>query len=1452
MRPRFTRKNCIGEKETISESFDQLVYRPPWFPLDKIKTIVDVGAFIGSFTLWAKEQWPNAIIHSYEPDPESFEILSKNVKLVNSDKKISLYNLGVWGTEKNHKLKRFRKTPGNNTLVYDERPFTEDIAEKLVIKTRKIKYVINEIGGKIDLLKLDCEGSEYDILYSLSKLDLKKIRFIVLEYHEFDKGGKRTSKSLSDYLRSNGFVTQIIPISIREKMGLGYIYASSEIKKDKILLNAFDDQTSRLTQLTKVLDGREDYAFDLQKTIGKKNIDLKALNKLVKEKDVDLKALNKLVKEKDVDLKALNKLVKEKDVDLKALNKLVKEKDVDLKALNKLVKEKDVDLKALNKLVKEKDVDLKALNKLVKEKDVDLEDLNKLVKEKDVDLEDLNKLVKEKDVDLEDLNKLVKEKDVDLKALNKLVKEKDVDLEDLNKLVKEKDVDLKALNKLVKEKDVDLEDLNKLVKEKDVDLEDLNKLVKEKDVDLEDLNKLVKEKDVDLEDLNKLVKEKDVDLEDSSQLIKNRENELIHLRSELHEIKSSQIFNLMKRVSNKVDNLFPNETKRGEFKNIVKSSVEIIQKDGVKNYSKAVQEKVKRKEFSVHSQNSLSEKEEKDLRKKIAKNKPLQISAVSEPAFKADFDFQILFDEPIKEEKSQINTEEITICTIASSNYLAHVKVLTDSFLKYNKNGQVFVLLVDTIQNDFEPTKEKFKLITLKELEIPNLESFCFKYNIVELNTAVKARFLECLLTRFNLRKLIYFDPDILITNNLSNLWKLLEKNSIIITPHITSSIDDGKKPSEHDIIKAGNYNLGFLAISNTKTTQSFLQWWKAKLYDFCLMEPDKGYHVDQKWIDLVPSMFDGVYVLRHPGFNVAYWNLSERKIEIKNENIFVNSKPLYFFHFSGFSPENIESISKHQNRHDLKNLKHLKPLFEHYRNLLIKNEYLKFKKSKYRYDYFSNGIKIPDIARRIYYDSIDKLDFKNPFDVSGKSFLGYLNSTVDNKYPIVTRLWYKIYESREDLKEKYREPLDKDRVSFLQWINGSLTNEHDLDFIFLNPLERMYLENKNSDLHIKDMNIENKKILENFSNKKKIGINVSGYFQGEFGVGEEARNFVKALKSVGISHALNNITADNHRWQDETFLNFQNENPYPINLVIVNADQAEIIYKQFSSEYFRNKFNVGAWAWELPSFPESMSKSYEHFNEIWTLSNFMANAISKAIPIPVVKLTYPLELDESKLIKNRSKFSLEEDHFVFLFIFDFYSIFERKNPLGAIQAFKNAFSEKEKVTFLIKTINGSFFSSENKKFRKACNQSNIKVIDEHLSKDEILSLIASSDCYVSLHRSEGVGLTIAEAMYAGKPVIATAYGGNNDFMTVNNSYPVKFKMVKIKEDFGPYKKGNVWAEPDIKNATELMQYVFENRDKANEIGKTASNDIKELMNPKVTGEQILDRINAITKTLKT
>lgn len=276
----------------------------------------------------------------------------------------------------------------------------------------------------------------------------------------------------------------------------------------------------------------------------------------------------------------------------------------------------------------------------------------------------------------------------------------------------------------------------------------------------------------------------------------------------------------------------------------------------------------------------------------------------------------------------------------------------------------------------------------------------------------------------------------------------------------------------------------------------------------------------------------------------------------------------------------------------------------------------------------------------------------------------------------------------------------------------------------------------------------------------------------------------------------------------------------------------------------------MGVWLWELPVFPQEWNFALELFDEIWAPSNFTVESIAAVSPVPVLKIGTSLQLPLPKL--DRETLGLPKDKFIFLFMFDFGSSFERKNPLATIEAFKQAFSQSnQEVALVLKFYNSDHFPHKRDRL-KAMTEGwpSIHLIDKHLTKQEVHSLIKNCDCYVSLHRAEGFGLTQAEAMFYGKPLIATAYSSTMEFTNVANSFLVKYDLIETEENYGPYPKGSIWAEPDVDHASSLMGYVFENQHQANQVGAKAARDIREILDAKSIGGKIKSRLEYIVNQM--
>lgn len=345
-------------------------------------------------------------------------------------------------------------------------------------------------------------------------------------------------------------------------------------------------------------------------------------------------------------------------------------------------------------------------------------------------------------------------------------------------------------------------------------------------------------------------------------------------------------------------------------------------------------------------------------------------------------------------------------------------------------------------------------------------------------------------------------------------------------------------------------------------------------------------------------------------------------------------------------------------------------------------------------------------------------------------------------------------------------------------------------------------------------------------------GLNLVGYARGGLGLGENLRRFAETLHAAGLPFTLVDFSANlGERGMDARLeRRIRSENPYPTNVFFVNADQLPVAREHFGARFFERRRNIGFWFWELEGFPAAWSGAFDLVDEVWTASEFVRGAVAARTAKPVHRVALPIELPTSVRPYTRARFGLPEQPFLFCFHFDFHSFAQRKNPQAAIAAFRMAFPPHDmRAALLIKTINGARAPQAMAALREAvADDPRILLLDEFLDHEASTGLMSVCDAFVSLHRSEGFGLGMAEAMYLGKPVIATGYSGNLDFMTPVNSCLVRHRLVPVGRDEYPYGEGQHWAEPDPGHAAEFMRRLVDEPAFAQTVGRAGADAIRQ------------------------
>jgi glycosyltransferase involved in cell wall biosynthesis/2-polyprenyl-3-methyl-5-hydroxy-6-metoxy-1,4-benzoquinol methylase len=778
----------------------------------------------------------------------------------------------------------------------------------------------------------------------------------------------------------------------------------------------------------------------------------------------------------------------------------------------------------------------------------------------------------------------------------------------------------------------------------------------------------------------------------------------------------------------------------------------------------------------------------------------------------------------------------VNICTIIARNYLAHARVLAESFRKIHPDGTCSVLVIDDPTGFIDPAEEAFELLTIDQIGLPDPERMAASYDVMELSTAVKPWLLRHLLARPEVEAVAYLDPDIQVFASLEEIDQRARRHDVVLTPHFTAPLPrDGLKPSEEDILIAGSYNLGFIGLGDGETAHALLDWWSERLENECLNEPEYGRFVDQRWIDLAPGLWPGIDVLRETSFNIAYWNLATRSLEDDDGGGYrVDGEPLRFFHFSGFDPRHPTELSRHQNRVDVTANPDLTRICREYAVQLLDHGFEEASGWPYGWGTMPNGIKLDRAARRVFRDAVEIGEIEDSiFSPEGADrFVDYLKkSPVGLRNGGVDRYARALWDTRPDFREAFPN-IDRESGAYVSWLHA-VAGDAGLSVALL-PGDQSSTNGDDPDSAPKRA-------------QTKPGVNLVGYVSSERGVGEAARQIVSALQAADVPTAAIDTPAEPDKISAALGDLADEDHPYDFNLICVNADMLPHVATALGPRFFEGRHSAGLWFWEVSHFPEQWHPAFDYVNEVWVASEHIADTLRPLSSTPVHTIRIPVVPGPPEKA-SRAELGMPEG-FCFLFVFDYRSVFRRKNPLGLVEAFRKAFEPGSGPSLVIKSICGDEFPAERQALAEVvADRPEIHLIEDTITTGMKNAMIASCDCYVSLHRSEGLGLTMAEAMYFGKPVIATAYSGNLDFMTEGNSFLVPHTMVEIGPDANPYPPDKQWAEPDLDRAAALMRQVFENPETAALRAQRAAEDIRRSHSPEAAGDAIKRRIDEVKR----
>ncbi len=795
----------------------------------------------------------------------------------------------------------------------------------------------------------------------------------------------------------------------------------------------------------------------------------------------------------------------------------------------------------------------------------------------------------------------------------------------------------------------------------------------------------------------------------------------------------------------------------------------------------------------------------------------------------------------------------MNVCTIIAKNYVAHARVLARSLAAHDPDSRLWTLIIDDFAGYLDPADEPFEILTPAAIDCEPFTHMALRYSVLELSTAVKPWLMRHLLDETG-SPVTYLDPDIKIYGSLRRLDDLAAEHGVALIPHNNKPIPpDGRSPSQVDIMIAGVYNLGYVSLGPRPEVRKLIDWWADRLRRDCRVDPVWGYFVDQRWFDLAPGLLTDLAIVRDPEYNVAYWNLHSRRLEAAGDQYLVDDRPLGFFHFSGFDPDHPLVLSRYQDRVDVLADPVLERLLGEYATEVNNEGHSVSRKWPYSYGALGDGTRLDDTVRTMYGDFADELggELESPFTLDGaRAFEAWVNEQAPGAPLGISRVLARVYRERPDLRALYPDLDGPGRAGLLRWAEEYGRREIPL----LSPMTHA---NGSANTATPAVPAQERGLTPAPAERSlkplsqaAFGVNVVGYFRSEAGTGEAARQVVGALDAqqvpvLPIHGQTIPLSRQGHGYTTAT----TEDAAFPLNLICMNADALPEFARQAGEEFFAGRYSIGLWFWEIAEFPERWWNAFSLVEEVWAPTAHIAAALEPHATVPVTTVRIPVQPPALEA-PSRTALGVPEDKFVFLVSFDYLSVFKRKNPLAAIDAFTRAFAPGEGAGLLVKCINQEHDPDSHARLRAAAaGHPDIEVIDRYLSPADNSGLIAVCDSYVSLHRAEGFGLVPAEAMCLGKPVIATRYSGNLDFMTPSNSLLVDYRMVQIGPGADPYPEDAEWADPDPQHAATLMRALFDDREGARRLGATAASDIRRTHSPSAAGEIMRRRLESIRAT---
>ena len=763
--------------------------------------------------------------------------------------------------------------------------------------------------------------------------------------------------------------------------------------------------------------------------------------------------------------------------------------------------------------------------------------------------------------------------------------------------------------------------------------------------------------------------------------------------------------------------------------------------------------------------------------------------------------------------------------TIVARNYVAQARVLAASFLQHHPGPRFVTLVIDGDETDLDASTPPSTVVLPGDLGLApgEWEQMAGMYSLMEFATAMKPALLRALLTQETASRgedasVLYLDPDIVVSRPFAEVFSAAQRSGIALTPHVLHALPrDGLEPDEAALMHAGVFNLGFICVG--RGAVPFLDWWHERLRVDAVVDLANALFTDQRWVDWVPTLF-GADVLRDHGLNVAYWNLHERPLTRDADGtILAAGEALKFFHFSGYDPERPWLLSKHTGDRPRC------PTVRTYRS--SPSSAVRTPTRWRRRVGRSAGCAIPARsgaeraaprparARRV--PRRDQTGRRGggsappaPFAVDGgAAFAEWLMAPDIGPAELeLSALHLQLWRMRPDLQVAFPDPGGRDAHGFRSWLDDDPSARRLHEDLCLPERRRRggpvisagaRGERRRCAGRVR---VERRRLLRRRARDRGGGAAAMSVAIEQVGIPTELAGAGRRVPASRQQHQLRRDIGNSLCYRDSLFC--------------VNADALEgavALTEGGTNSLDRNPEQgrrIGLWFWEVDVFPDRWNAAYDLLDEIWCASPFTADVIGAVAPIPVHTVGLPVWAPSAPTPFSRLQLGLPEG-FVFLFSFDFHSVFERKNPLDVIEAHKRAFGPGDGATLVIKSINGAHHPARDAPVEARRGRPRRHRPPRRLPRrpscpgpDPTLRLLRVAPPLRGIWPAAGRGDG------PGRPVIATGYSGNMAFMDRDSAFLVPYDLVPVGPGNGPYPAAARWAAPDLDAAAGLMRTVFD------------------------------------------